>query len=188
MEEVDKECSAKNNSSIVDESFLGRFLSVILTIFIGVLLSAALFIIMQSWEERRLRDDFSQKATIYTSILRRGISRNQGLLRSLGAFKSSCCEISEGKTKEFAGEFKDFTSCSFSCHTEVKMLGWVVRVRDPARELYAEIARNAAHPDFMITERTADGELVRAGKRDEYFPVFFMEPLRGMKNFQGLIL
>ncbi len=51
---------------------------------------------------------------------------------------------------------------------------------------------NSAHRDgfgsFQITERLPQGQLARAGDREEYFPVFFVEPLKGNEKALGFDL
>ena len=50
---------------------------------------------------------------------------------------------------------------------------------DTERSLHEESARQDGFSNYQITEREKQGAMVAANKRDEYFPVYYVEPLAG---------
>ncbi|MCW8992604.1 MAG: CHASE domain-containing protein [Gammaproteobacteria bacterium] len=58
-------------------------------------------------------------------------------------------------------------------------LKWAPRVTEAQRPAFEAAARAAGLASFRITERDAQGRLVLAGRRAEYFPVYYAEPLAG---------
>jgi PAS domain S-box-containing protein len=65
-------------------------------------------------------------------------------------------------------------------------LGWAPRVTHADRARVEDQARQGTYPDFRIRERNASGEFVRAGIRDTYFPVLYLESTTGTKRTLGL--
>jgi len=70
----------------------------------------------------------------------------------------------------------------------IQALEWIPRVPDSEREVYEEGSRKDGFPDFQITERKAQGNMVRAAQREEYFPVYFVEPYEGNEVALGFDL
>jgi diguanylate cyclase (GGDEF)-like protein/PAS domain S-box-containing protein len=63
-------------------------------------------------------------------------------------------------------------------HPYIQALEWVPRVLQSDRHLYE--AENRIHfPDFHFTEQDAQGRMVPAKERKEYFPVYYVEPVIG---------
>src|SRR5712691_3613178 len=54
------------------------------------------------------------------------------------------------------------------------------------REGHEKQTRDAGHPDFRITEPTAQGQAVPALQRPQYFPVSYLEPTAGNEALVGL--
>ncbi|MBF0500485.1 MAG: CHASE domain-containing protein [Candidatus Riflebacteria bacterium] len=66
-----------------------------------------------------------------------------------------------------------------SGHMFMQAVTWVPRVTGAERGEYETRARNDGLNDFRITERDADGKLVTAAERNEYFPAYYIEPAAG---------
>ena len=54
--------------------------------------------------------------------------------------------------------------------------GWAPRVTAAEREHFEQDVRANGFPDFQIVERGADGKMVRATDRGEYFPILYSDP------------
>ena len=61
----------------------------------------------------------------------------------------------------------------------IQALGWNPRVSDAERQQHEESARRDGIAQYVISERDADGHLVPAAHRSEYFPASFIEPYQG---------
>ncbi|MFK0572069.1 CHASE domain-containing protein [Endozoicomonas sp.] len=70
----------------------------------------------------------------------------------------------------------------------VQALEWIPRVSRSERSGYESRAQNEGLPDFMIKEQDDNGNMVRAKESDEYFPVYFVEPLAGNEKAVGFNL
>jgi CHASE1-domain containing sensor protein len=53
------------------------------------------------------------------------------------------------------------------------------------RTLYERAARRDGITNFEIKEPSPQGQLVRAGRRDQYIPVYYLETVLGNKRFLG---
>ena len=73
--------------------------------------------------------------------------------------------------------FARFTNRLMDHDQTIQTLAWAPRVPGPQRAKFEREARRDGLASFQFTEVPAGGEPVRAGKRPEYFPVLFVEPL-----------
>ena len=69
----------------------------------------------------------------------------------------------------------------------IQALEWIPRITDTEREAF-EARMQRVHSGFVISERDADGVLVSAADRAEYFPVTLVEPLQGNEAAVGFDL
>jgi hypothetical protein len=74
-------------------------------------------------------------------------------------------------------EFRDFVSGPLSRRRELQGLAWDPRVPREARAEWEARAHDDGFRTFQLVEQEKDGRLVPAGRRPEYFPVYFMEHL-----------
>ncbi|MFQ5805257.1 MAG: CHASE domain-containing protein [Phycisphaerae bacterium] len=134
-----------------------------------------------AWEQQRIQTAFTRAAEDRVSALRRGVEINLHELESLGAFFVA----SQGVER---AEFREFVQAFLSRRPGIQALEWIPRVLDPEREAYEEAARREGLLDFQITERASQGRMVRAGQRQEYFPVYYVEPYEGNEAAVGFDL
>jgi PAS domain S-box-containing protein len=84
--------------------------------------------------------------------------------------------------------FQLFVQRLFDRHSGIQALEWIPRVTDARRSLYETAARRAGFAEFQITERQNQGQMVPAGWREEYFPVYYVEPYAGNELALGFDL
>lgn len=70
----------------------------------------------------------------------------------------------------------------------IQALEWIPRVTHGQREAYEEEARKDGLDEFSIKEPDQKGNMIRAGERAEYFPVYYVEPLKGNEKALGFDL
>ncbi|MCH8998135.1 MAG: CHASE domain-containing protein [Proteobacteria bacterium] len=75
-------------------------------------------------------------------------------------------------------EFRAFVR-SLDVGSAVQALEWIPRVADSDRASLEETARRDGFAGFRFAERHAQGQMVPAGKREVYFPVYYVEPYAG---------
>ncbi len=76
-------------------------------------------------------------------------------------------------------EFHRFCQTVLSHQPAVLALEWIPRILNAERKLYEESAQQDGLSKYQITERKKQGVMVPARERDEYFPVYYIEPLAG---------
>jgi serine/threonine protein kinase/CHASE1-domain containing sensor protein len=74
-------------------------------------------------------------------------------------------------------EFRLFTREILASHPSVYAFEWMPLVPDERRAALAAAARADGLDGFEITQKDASGRVVVAGRRPEYMPILFMEPL-----------
>ena len=72
-------------------------------------------------------------------------------------------------------------------HNDIQALEWIPKVKHSQRASF-EANQQKLFPDFKITERKQQGEMVTAQSRAQYFPVYFVEPLLGNRAALGFDL
>ena len=70
----------------------------------------------------------------------------------------------------------------------MQSLEWVPRVPLTGRKSLEEAARQDGYPDFQFREFDAEGKVIPATVRAEYFPVYYLEPIVGNEAVLGLDL
>ena len=83
--------------------------------------------------------------------------------------------------------FFDYAQEVLPDHPGVRSLAWIPKVAADRRSAYEAEAKKDGLFDFQVVERR-DGGVVPAGKRESYFPVFYLEPFQGNESRIGLDL
>ena len=127
------------------------------------------------------RFDFEVSAGDGAVALQRNIDDLLQALRSVTYFYSG---------SEFVDrrEFATFVEPLLRRYEGLQALEWIPRVRGSERHIYESQARADGFADFVIRESDGNGAMVRAGNRDQYFPVFYVEPFSGNKKVFGFDL
>ena len=151
---------------------------VLLIAAIGVTIAMLSFIIIERYFETASRHRFEISAANSAHSIAASFTRYLNEIDALGAFYNASDIVDRD-------EFSQFTGASLTRTHGMQALEWVPRVPALERSSYAERARQDGLPHFEITERNKVGVLVRAGKRDEFFPVYYVEPLMGNEAAVG---
>jgi CHASE1-domain containing sensor protein len=89
----------------------------------------------------------------------------------------------DGKTSRRA--FATLVSPTFTKHSYLQALEWIPRVEGSARSRFERLARADGIHNFNFIEPQPDGSMGIAAEREEYFPVFYVEPLSGNEQAIG---
>jgi len=157
-----------------------KYLIPILVFLVGVILSIQLFMIGISWEREKmsisLKNESERRAEAFQSI----VNNNSLALESLASFYKASIKVEKG-------EFSLYTSHLLNSYNSIGALEWIPRVTYPERKRFEELAREY-YANFSITERLENGSMVPAARRDEYYPVYYVEPVRGNEAAIGFDL
>ena len=150
------------------------------TLILGIALSTLAFVAVDSRERGALRTAFDDAAAHVQSAITLALQRNVYMADSVGALFDSSNDTTHP-------QFVVFTKQLLTHMRGVQALEWIPLVPSAMRNSYEKAAQEA-FPRFEFTERKAQGEMVRAAARDEYFPVYFVEPVVGNQAAIGFDL
>ena len=136
----------------------------------GLLATLTLFRVIRGWEERELAKRAEQVTREQVENLQVTVLRSLEVLHSIAALHTASGGIGRAP-------FTQFVRQALRRQPELLALSWNPRVAGTARASVEAEAVAAGFPEFRFRERTADGGFVTAGRRDEYVPVLFIEPL-----------
>ena len=158
-----------------------RLLPVILVICVGVTLSFYLFKTQRAEENNLIKKNFEFVAHDRVSAFKSILSRYFQLINQLKAFFDSSQKIERN-------EFHTFVETYVKNMEGIQALEWIPRVSDQKRSEYESAAREEGYHKYSFIERNAQGQMVKALRREEYFPVYFIEPLEGNRLAFGFDL
>ncbi|MDX8130011.1 MASE1 domain-containing protein [Methylomonas sp. OY6] len=76
-------------------------------------------------------------------------------------------------------QFGLFTQSILERHPEIQALEWLPRVRQDQLSQFESTVQAEGYPHFKVVEQTIDGSLRAVENRAEYFPITFVEPMKG---------
>ena len=158
-----------------------RMVSVAVPLAIAFAACVTVFYYMSEAEQHRIRLEFEKRAESVADTLRHRVGSYLEVVQSITRFYDS----SEIVTRQ---GFQSFVAQSLTRYQGIQALEWIPRVSNSDRETYEEAARRDGFSDFQITERAEGGQIIRAGQRDEYYPVYFVEPYQENEKAVGFDL
>ena len=148
---------------------------------IGIAITVALFFVARDWERQRTCSEFKQAAEDRVNAVKRQIQVDLLMLESVRSLFGASREVERS-------EFRAFVAPLLRSEAQVQTLEWIPRVSDSQRQAYEAAARRDGLGDFRITDRKRQGTMVPSPRRGEYFPVYFVEPLKGNEPALGFDL
>ncbi len=178
MENKSPSYSETKQGIFLSDSRLFRHIAPALVVCIGIALSVLLFMTTEKIEDDRIKAGFEQEAQNRFASFKNISDNYLQELEALKAFYAATEKVTRA-------EFRVFTKELLSHFNRTQALEWIPRVPDTERAAFEAEARREGLPDFQITERTAQGVMVKADRRQEYFPVYFIEPFKGNEAALG---
>jgi signal transduction histidine kinase len=139
------------------------------TCFCGGLLTIAMSQVAYMHEERLLKMRFEADAVEIVRSIEREVVSNLEDLHFIAAFFASSDHVTEH-------EFQTFASFSVPRHKSIRAVEWVPRVPDSRRKEFEAEAEIGRHSGYAIRQLDDQGDLVLATRRQEYFPIRYVEP------------
>lgn len=166
------ESSMKANTRLNISSLVISILGLALSGFSGYLLYSA--------EEKSIIGELQRDVDKRASLFFRQLSINFETLQSLAI-------LFRGETTPDNRRFQNEARRILSRHGDIQALEWIPRIIHSERAQYVSIIRRY-FPDYEISKRQAQGIMVRTEEKQEYYPVYFVEPLVGNEAAMGFDL
>lgn len=161
--------------------FLRRISPTLGMLAIGILLSAVIFTTLRRLEIKNAQASFNSVAQERLDALETDVTLTLNNVVSVGAFYDASRDVERE-------EFHRFAKSLLARSQAIQALEWIPRVPQRSRQRYEEAARHDGFPSFEFRERLSTVQMARAGEREEYFPVFFVDPLKGNEKALGFDL
>lgn len=149
-----------------------------LIIFSGVL---ALFFTSTDSRHQAIENEVEENARRFFLLIEERLKISTNKLRAYVAFYRGSAHV----TQE---EFDAFSKILLDQDSSFQGVGWTEVVAAENRQRYEMQFRAGGFPDFTFTELAANGELIAAPLRDEYYPVLYIYPYAENKRAHGLNL
>jgi signal transduction histidine kinase/ActR/RegA family two-component response regulator len=149
-----------------------HYISLILLAIFGFALAFVTYASFKDFEDEKIALNVREKSEdrIFTF---------QGLVETSIEEITSLAAFFNASEKVERQEFQLFSQSILSRHSSFLAVEWIPRVPDAERLQHEESARQEGLLDYRITQREKQGVMVPAEKRDEYFPVYYLEPQKG---------
>ena len=128
-----------------------------------------------------VQQQFYSDADKDINIIKRNIDDHLFILTALAQFFTN----SQSVTRK---EFHNFTQLYLERFPNIQALEWIPRVYHHQRPDYEKQAQADGFRDFRLSERQQQGFMIPAKPRDEYFPVYYINPLKGNETALGFDL
>ena len=162
-------------------SKLRRYVPIVFAVTVGLTLSFAVFSDLRKTQRAKIEAEFTRLSDNQIAMVQHTIDENINALHDLAAFYDASNKISRQ-------EFKTFTDSILSSRLRkdsIQALEWIPRIAHRQRKAHEETAKNDGLESFEITKKTPDGRIVTSEHRDEYYPVYFVEPYKGNEPAVG---
>src|SRR5256712_1639885 len=160
-----------------------RTIAVVVIIALGLTLT---FILFQArvLNQTTRQGEFNQRAALGATALQRSMQEHLEVLYGLAALYATAAQPLSLNREAF----RELTKGPLKRYPGVQSLGWTPRVSEAERETYLAAARKDGLSDFQITEWTPKMQMVRAARRDMYYPIFYLEPMEQQRAAMGFNL
>ncbi|MGD0656067.1 MAG: CHASE domain-containing protein [Thermoguttaceae bacterium] len=134
----------------------------------GLLLSVITFFQYKRWEFERVGNEFERGGQNRIMALKKILDLDFLAIKSVGSFY-------DGSDNVERREFAIFAVPIIQNNSSMSSLQWAPRVKQPQRTAFESDAGLNGLPGFKITE-SDKGALAAAPAREEYYPIFYVEP------------
>ncbi len=135
----------------------------------GLAVSVAIWQGLAARERELIQTRFKLDAEARIRSMEREFRKDLEVVHYLSAFYAGSETVSRREFRTFAGSV-------LPRYRDVQTLEWIPRVAAAKRAEHEAATGQEGYPDYEITEMAPNGRLVRAEDREEYFPVYFVEP------------
>ena len=149
---------------------------------VGIMFSVAGFLTIQYYDEASDQHEFERKAAHYLVVSRKGVDRYVEAVSEIGGL------IGGYGRQVNRWDFYKLTEEKLPDYPGIQALAWAPRVDEMDRDALEQTAQDDGLYSFRVTERDADENVIAAGSRPEYLPLYYVEPFEGNEDILGLDL
>ena len=147
----------------------------------GLAASVGASLALRASERNRQQTALENGAGDRFGTIRKVIDEDLLAMELLGRFYAGSEKVERAEFHEFTKPIPKHLGC-------LQALEWAPRVQDADRAAYEESLRQEGFAGLEIREHDSAGRMVSASRRDEYFPVDFIEPAEGNEATRGFDL
>ena len=144
---------------------------------VGLALTGSFFLEWRYNAHTELKTVFLQRSMTRVQVVSQELDRQIDRLDGLRRFMDS-------RVSAERGEFSEYTLPLLK-DVPIRAFEWIPRVPKAERIAYESRARQGGFDGYQIYEKDAAGKKNSALDRDEYFPVYYVEPLKGNEAAPG---
>ncbi len=164
------------------ELWRSRMNTVAIPMVLILALIIAMFLKSNQWEQDDELMEFRQTSLQSLSQIQTRLEEQATVITDMhGLFVH---DIRKNISRE---EFRRFTQGTLNHFPMIQALEWAPLIA-PSQRAGFEASQRKEIPGFEIRERDANGRLHRAGNRDRYYPVTYLEPMAGNEQALGFDL
>ena len=156
-----------------------RLLRVALPLSLTLMVLTTAFILVYRAEKTRIQLEFYNEAEDIDRLIVENAMHAIDSSLALGDLFFTTSPINR---KQFAA----FSQSLLSRHPEIQVFEWLPRVLYAELPAFEQVVQTEGYPDFKVVENDGQGHLVPVKKRDEYFPITFLQPMQGNERAFGL--
>ena len=160
---------------------LVQVLPAVIALVAGGVLTLVLYGVATRLESRQLQERFDRQVETHFSAIDAKVRSFAEVLYTLRIVFDSSEDVSR---IQFQNAARDL----LSRRPEIKALEWVPQISRDQRAACEAQARADGLPTFEFTERQTEAELHRAGDRTVYWPILYVEPVKGNERALGFDL
>lgn len=161
--------------------FTKKDLPAIIALSLGIVMSLLTFILVDRLELSDLKHEFLIDTENYSVALGKSIDGNLNSLHAIEGLYASSVKVTRAKFHTFANNILP--------HSDgIHKLRWVPRVAGAERQRYEAAAIEEGISQYRFSEFNSQKQLTTAGRREEYYPVYFSEPAEKYDAVLGLDL
>jgi PAS domain S-box-containing protein len=123
----------------------------------------------------------NQIAQIRTEVMKKNVESSIEAVLSIKALYSALRNVN-------TMDFERFASVEKSPQSNLQAVSWAPRVRFSERKQFEATARDNGLVNFSLMERSKAGAMVVADRRDEYYPVHYIYPVKDNEAAVGFDL
>ena len=151
-----------------------------LILLLGIGISAYTYTLTNNYINRTNTKQFKSILETKTESIKDVLAQNTKLLELIG-------NIFLAKKTITRDEF-DLIVSSIPNGKSISAISWIPRVSNEQRKFFEEKASEDLNINFVFKNRNKNGKLISSKVKDEYFPVYYINPLKGNEKALGFDL